>query len=514
MSTARVITVLLALVGVVLALVFVWPGISSATDEAAATITAAEMQEHIGFLAGDRLRGRDTPSPELDTVADYVVRAFRSLGLEPGAGAGEFVQRYRFPTVELDRERTRLELRYRDSTMVLELGRDFAASPGAGEAGRTQLVFVDGDAASEVRPGSFDGLAFLALYDDPPLRRLREAARISGAEAAVVVMSGAGDRDRVYHSTRILGQARRVVGGVRSPPVFLVRRDVVQEALCATRTGLEGCLPHRWGVIPLLEIRAARAPVRVVEDDAPAPNVVAVLPGSDPELRDSYVVVSAHMDHFGIGEADAHGDSIYNGADDDASGVAALLEVAEAFAGLPTAPPRSIVFIAFSGTEKELVGSQWFVDHPTVPLDRVVGSLNVDMIGRNAPGEVFAIGREFSTLGPLVEEVAGRHRELGLTVPGDAPTEEMVLDDRRLFFSSDQLSLVLREIPSVLISTGLHDDYHQASDEAAAIDADKVTRVARLVFHAVHAVASAEGPPQWTEEGRALIATLTSPGSD
>lgn len=505
MSVFRRVVLLLALGCAAVAALVIGRRAMTTDRRAAETITASEMQEHIRFLASDRLRGRGTPGPELDTVAAHVVRAFRSLGLEPGAGGGEFVQRYRFPTVELDREGTRLELRYRGSRMVLEHGRDFAAFPGRGEAGRTQIVFVDRRVATAAPPGSFDGLALLAVDDDPPIGVLREAARRSGAEAALIVLGPGGDEDRVYHSARIAGQARRVVGGVQSPPIFLVRRDLVQEPLCATRRGLDGCLPEAPGVLPLLEVAVARAPERVIDHAEPAPNVVAVLPGSDPGLRDSYVVLSAHMDHFGIGDADASGDSIYNGADDNASGLAALLEVAEAFAALPTAPPRSIVFLAVSGTEEERVGSQWFVDHPTVPLDRVVANINVDMIGRNSPDAVLAIGRELSSLGPLVEEVAGRHPELGLTVFEDAPVEGMSVDDRWLFSWSDQVSFALQEIPALLISTGLHEDYHQPTDEADAIDADKAARVARLVFHTAHAVASADEPPQWTEEGQALI---------
>lgn len=509
MTIVRASVLLLALVCAVAAALIIGRRTMEADRRAAETITAAEMEEHVGFLASDRLRGRDTPSPELDTVADYVAGAFRSLGLEPGAGPGEFIQRYRFPTVELDREGTRLELRYRGDRMVLEHGRDFAAFPGVGEAGRTQLVFVDRELASAAPPGSFDGLALLALDDDPSIGLLREAAQRSGAEAALVIMRAAGGQDRVFHSARIAGQPRRVVGGVQSPPMFLVRRDILQEPLCATRTGLDGCLPDAPSVMPLLEIAVARAPARVVDDADPAPNVVAVLPGSDPDLRDSYVVLSAHMDHFGIGDADDSGDSIYNGADDNASGIAALIEVAGAFAALPTAPPRSIVFLAVSGTEKERVGSQWFVDHPTIPLDRVVANINVDMIGRGSADGILALGGSLSSLGPLVEEVVGRHPDLGLTVSGNASVQDMSVDERQLFSWSDQISFALEEIPALLISTGMHQDYHQPSDHAGAIDADKMARVARLIFHTAHAVASADEPSRWTEEGQALIRRYT-----
>jgi hypothetical protein len=123
----------------------------------------------------------------------------------------------------------------------------------------------------------------------------------------------------------------------------------------------------------------------------PVPNVVAVLPGSDPALRNEYVVLSAHMDHVGVGRA-VNGDSIYNGADDDASGTTGLLEVAEAFARMGVRPRRSIVFLHVSGEEKGLLGSAWYAEHPTVPLAQTVANVNVDMIGRNDPGMVVVIG--------------------------------------------------------------------------------------------------------------------------
>src|SRR5690606_11898205 len=129
-------------------------------------------------------------------------------------------------------------------------------------------------------------------------------------------------------------------------------------------------------------------------------------------------------DHVGIGRPDASGDSIYNGADDNASGTAALLEVAEAFASLPEAPARSLLFLAVSGEEKGLLGSQYFSDHPTVPIEQMVANINVDMIGRKAPDSIVVIGQEYSSLGPLVREVAAERPELGLVVSEDIWPEE------------------------------------------------------------------------------------------
>lgn len=233
------------------------------------------------------------------------------------------------------------------------------------------------------------------------------------------------------------------------------------------------------------------------------PNVVAILPGRDPDLRATYVVLSAHMDHVGTGPPDAAGDSIYNGADDDASGTAALVEVAEAFAALPDRPARSVVFLAVSGEERGLLGSRWFSENPPMPISSIVANLNVDMIARNAPDSIVAIGQEYSSLGALVREIATRRRELGLKVIADPWPEQ------RFFFRSDHFSFARKEIPALFFFAGTHEDYHRPSDEVEKIDGRKASRVARLVFHTALRVAEDPAPPRWTPEGLEEVRALT-----
>ena len=233
----------------------------------------------------------------------------------------------------------------------------------------------------------------------------------------------------------------------------------------------------------------------VIVEDASAPNVVAVLRGSDPELANTYVVFSAHMDHVGIGTANATGDSIYNGADDDASGTSALVEMAQAFSMLDQAPRRSLIFLNVSGEEKGLLGSRWFTDHPTVPIDRIVANVNMDMIARNAPDSIVVIGQEYSSLGPLVQRVATEHPDLGLTVSVDIWPEE------RFFFRSDHFNFARLEIPALFFFAGVHEDYHQPSDQVEKLDTDKAARVARLAFWTAHAIADSPETPVWTPQG-------------
>jgi len=233
-----------------------------------------------------------------------------------------------------------------------------------------------------------------------------------------------------------------------------------------------------------------------VAREVTAPNVVAILPGSDPALRGEYVVISAHFDHVGIGRPNAHGDSIFNGADDNASGTVALLEAARAFARLPRAPARSIVFLAVSGEERGLKGSFYWVQHPTMPIDRVVADLNLDMVGRNAPDTLGVMGQEFSSLGPVARGVVAAHPELGFR---GLPSRT---DPRLGWFSrSDHVAFITAGIPVLFLTTFPHADYHRLSDDPAHLDSEKLTRVARMLFYLAHAVASDPSRPAWTTAG-------------
>jgi hypothetical protein len=232
------------------------------------------------------------------------------------------------------------------------------------------------------------------------------------------------------------------------------------------------------------------------------PNVVAVLRGSHPQLRDEYVVLTAHFDHVGIGRP-MDGDSIYNGADDNASGTAALLEVAKAFATLPERPARSIIFLHVSGEEHGLLGSRWYSDNPTVPIGQIVANLNADMISRNAPDTIVVIGKNYSTLGDVVNRAGARHPELGLTVADDLWPQE------RFFFRSDHFSFARLEIPSLFFFSGVHEDYHRPSDTVERIDADKAARVAKLMFYTVQDIANDPQRPQWDPQGLAEVRRMT-----
>ncbi len=488
---------------------------SATLAAAAATITDEDIRSHIAFLASDELRGRDTPSPGLEAAADWIAERFDAAGLSPTDST--WFQRYPFPARRLARAQTGFGV-VSGATHFLEYGRDYFARRGAAVAAEVGAVFT-GDAI-EASGAALRDRAVIVRLDAVPtqtarglrlprdtergIRRLRDQARDGGAAAVVYVTPGLAPEDMARLAVRE-EEADRALDGAEEPlPLFFLGRPA---AVRLFRTaGLDTALVDRGPVerpVPLPGVRLQLSAPSEMVDDARPPNVIGMIPGSDPRLSDTYVLLIAHMDHVGVGPPDVTGDSIYNGADDNASGTSVLVEVAEAMGRLAPRPRRSVVFLAVSGEEKGLLGSYWFSEHPTVPLDRVVASINIDMVGRNAPDSIVVIGQEYSELGGTVMAVAAHHPELGLTISEDLWPAE------RFFFRSDHFNLARKDVPSLFFFAGTHEDYHRPGDEVEDVDADKAARVGRLVFYLTHTIASASEPPRWHPEGLAEVRRLT-----
>jgi Zn-dependent M28 family amino/carboxypeptidase len=242
--------------------------------------------------------------------------------------------------------------------------------------------------------------------------------------------------------------------------------------------------------------------VPMVTDTVHPPYVVGVLPGRAARLREEYVIVTAHLDHLGVGAPDARGDSIYNGADDNASGVAALVEIAKAIARVEPGPRRSVLFFATSGEEIGIRGSEYFTRDPPVPLAAIVADINLDGIGRSWQADtISAEGGPFSSLGTAVREVARAHPELALAIVDDQ------WPDRDYFGSSDQIWFARRGVPSLFLSsTGPDAHYHRPSDEAGTIDGGITARITRLAAWLALSVANADERPRWDETARRKLA--------
>jgi Zn-dependent M28 family amino/carboxypeptidase len=307
-----------------------------------------------------------------------------------------------------------------------------------------------------------------------------------------------------------LGDQYEIAGecaaGLPNISIYLVRDSSAMGVLRAAGEDLAallapGAVP---GVRALSGFTATVDVRRRVVSDASAPNVIGVLEGSDPQLKIEYVFFTGHMDHIGVpssgeGCTAVGGDSICNGADDDGSGTIGVVELAQAFSRLEPRPRRSLVFMTVSGEERGLWGSGYYVNHPTVPLAATAADLNTDMIGRNPADGVIGIGKEHSSLGPLVDSVAARHPELKIRVINDTMPQE------RLFFRSDHFNFARKGVPILFFTTGLHPDYHRPSDSVEKIAADQEARILRVVFYLGLDVANATARPEWNPQSRRQI---------
>lgn len=472
-----------------------------AVVRAAETITAEDMARRIGVLADDSMLGRDTPSRELELAAEYIANEFREMGLEPAGDSATFIQRWPYDQVRLDPEGTRISLRGRDGGP--RYGTDFFLIPGSAPRIGGPAYYAGGAGAVQTLGAEASGA--VVLFDIPGASLSSEWQGKIGAAVGPVMQAGGAALVLVLDPEfpeALVGDIAPMVAGQQAPmPIVGLRRNAAEALFGEAGERLDASgAPRRVGDA-VVEIEAAET-----RAEHRPPNVVGMVPGSDPVLKDTYVVLTAHFDHVGVGSPDATGDSIYNGADDNASGTSALMGIAQAFTALPERPARSVLFVAVSGEEKGLLGSMYFAKNPTVPAEGMIANVNMDMIGRNAPDTLIAIGQEYSTFDNILEQVLADHPDVGLTVIRDPYPEE------RLFFRSDQLSFIEQDIPALVFFSGLHDDYHKPSDEPGGIDADKAARVARLGFYIAQRVASSAEPPQWTEEGKREVEAILRSG--
>jgi hypothetical protein len=349
---------------------------------------------------------------------------------------------------------------------------------------------------SEMRRLVFPIVTLLAVVSCAPSSGAGTTAVPQGVISSAELITPEDMRARIsFLASDAMGGRDTPSPGLEAAAAYLVRE---YESMGLQPAGEEGTFLQRY---PFQPRRGNLTPNTGMEASEP-PNVVAVIRGSDPELSGEYVVLSAHLDHVGFGPAIA-GDSIYNGADDNASGTSALLEVAQAFASLTERPRRSIIFLHVSGEEHGLLGSRYYSDNPTVPIEDIIADINVDMIGRNSPDSIVVIGKEYSSLGDVVNDVGDQHPELGLTVSDDIWPEE------GFFFRSDHFNFARLDIPCLFFFAGTHEDYHEPSDQAEKIDANKAARVARLIFYTVYEVANAPGEPRWDPAGLEAVRAMT-----
>lgn len=506
-------TIRFAMVGTLFLLPISVSAQQAGIDEAVRTITEDDFAWRVGVIAHDTMQGRNTPSPGLDKTAEWIASEFLRMGLRGGAEDGGFIQRYPLSSVVMDAAGSSLS----SGSVRLAFGDDLVPLRGASGSGEAtaEVVLVSGSTgADEELMNAVRGKhAVLVLADDAPgvdrgLFQLIFGMAEAGA-ASVLVTNSTDDARWATNATRSLrpsvakgwGDASDDTGSADFLPMLQLRTSSLQRLLEGRGVDLAALQGRAGAAVRVDEIGGLSATLtqRVTMESITAPNVVGILDGSDPDLKDEYVVFSGHMDHVGVGTPDENGDSIFNGADDDASGTVAVIEVAEAMTSLPTAPKRSMVFLLVSGEEKGLWGSEWYADHPSVPVEQLVANLNTDMVGRNWADTIVAIGKEHSDLGETLNRVNGMHPELRMTAIDDIWPEE------RFYFRSDHYNFARKGVPILFFFNGTHDDYHGRDDEPERIDAEKAARISRLVFYLGVDIGNAAERPKWNPESYARI---------
>lgn len=472
------------------------------------------LRGHLSFIASDLLEGRRTPSRGLDIAAEYIAAQFRRAGLEPAGGEGTYFQSADWVLTAREMKDFRLGFEGAGSLSVpaerASLGQSL---PGAGttlwapekevaleRAGVVKLAYGDAAALSALTREQAAGRVIVteipsyqregrerapALLQEQHsfLVRLREL----GA-AAVVSFERASERGRGGGAPRLLDpempQRPSPFAGEAAPLVVAHGAEAAKfyDALPAGATA----------ALASLRVPGQGAtPVRVR-------NVAAVLRGSDPALRDEYVIVSAHYDHVGVKENCRPGeDCVFNGANDDGSGTVGVVELAAALSGLKARPKRSLLFLAFFGEERGLLGSRYYGRRPLVPLARTVAQVNLEQVGRTDDSEgpqvnsAAVTGYDFSDVGAT------------LAAAGEAVGVRIFMHPTKsdaFFPRSDNQALADVGVPAHTVSTAYEfPDYHAVGDEWQKVDYENMARVLRAVGLGLLRLADAPQPPRWNE---------------
>ena len=495
----------------------------------------AAMKAHVMFLASDAMAGREAGTRDYDIAAQYVAAQFYAAGLRPGGDNGGYLQRVPLVAYNVADKGSALWTPAGGQPQELVFGEDFVPSPVA-NAKETSLsapvVFVGYgiDAAQygltdykgvDVRgkivafvPGTPEGLGGeeRAFFGSAANKASLAAAR--GAVGAIQIdMPRAGGRQRPFAS---------LARYYNAPRVTWANPDGTAHAMTPTtpvlgtlsQTGAAKLFGKGWDAVvkaaaapkPAYKPLTAKGQLTVASKTSFKPmdssNVIGLIPGSDPKLKDQVVVLSAHLDHIGTNEG-GEGDRINNGALDNAIGMASLIEEAKRFKAA-TPPKRTVMFLAVTAEEKGLVGSDYFANHPTVPLKSIVADVNLDMpILTYKFEDMVVFGADRSTLGPIVRKAVGAM---------DLPVSPDPMPEEGIFVRSDHFRFVQKGIPSVFLWPGqkgpgkaavedfMSHRYHRPGDEIdQGIDWSQGPRFVSVNYAIAREIADGAERPVWNK---------------
>lgn len=503
--------------------------VPAAVRAAADSITADALKRDLDFLASDALLGRNTPSPGFDTAADYIIKRLEQAGLKPLGDAGTYRQHYEMHESRVDTGAASLTVGGRrfafGSGFVL---RSFARPI----AGSLPLVYVghgwtvpgkgiDPFAALDVKGKLVVAHAQRAMPKGVEIRQvgrivvgaetvLSEAAR-RGAAGVIFLTAGSGAP--AWQQMQGQNTTRRelepsVPSAYAAPPItsLLLSASAAAALLDGERQAEDLIARGDAGDYPaafqLAKNVTLEVPVAAKEVHRPY-NVVAMIEGSDPALKNEYITIASHLDGA-VGTRTVDGDSIYNSADDNASGSAGNLQIAERMIALK--PRRSLIFIWDSGEERGLWGTRFFVGNPPVPMERIVAHINIDMIGANrapgsgdadskgvsGPNEVYLVGPGVlsAQMDRLLDRVNDSYLKMRFNREQDRP-------DLEFFYPrTDAGPFLERGVVTINFFTGIHPRYHQPADEAGYLDPAKMEAVTRTIFASLWAMSSMDERPR------------------
>ena len=519
------------------------PAALPAQNAAEPVFTPAAMRAHVEFLADDLLKGRDTGSEGHEIAARYVASQFDALGLKPAgdtdANGVSWLQRITFQKTEFGKTPATLTVTSPAGAKSFTHAGDVIIGINADQPHldvTAPLVFV-GYGLENARLGLNDyagldvkGKIVVTLRGYPKGLPSEEGAHLSATKGKIAESHGA--IGMIALNTLQSAKARpwaRMVQFADEPDFTWVSPEGVPfnaapglrasamlndpaaqavfagapATIAAIRKTADkaGGKPKGFALKTSVTIKADTVSQRVT-----SPNVVAILPGNDPKLKDEYVVLSAHLDHIGVSAAKpgdaADKDRINNGALDNGAGIATMLEVARAMAQSPDKPRRSIIFLASTAEEKGLLGADYYARHPSVPVKQIVGNVDLDMPLLLYPfTDLIAFGADHSTLGPIVAKAVA---PMGVKLSPDPMPQETI------FVRSDHYMFVKQGVPAVFLATGyanggekawgdfLGGAYHHPGDDMRQkIDWTAGARFAEANYRITLAMADGDAPPRW-----------------
>lgn len=477
------------------------PELSADQKAALDRISADSMRGHLSFLASDLLEGRNTPSRGLDIAAEYIAAQYRRAGLEPVGDDGYF-QTATWQVAEPDPATFSVEFRLAGETITVPRERLSFSRNGKLDLRNLSLVKVDPrdpKSLAGLKTEDIEGRAIVIDFGDSSKNHPASGGPASPNPRAILGRLGS------LKPALVIAVDHDPNGGTGLGSGRLIDPE-------ATR-GFSFPRPNAIG-LPLLTIHDPKAvallevlhgPVEAtvslrlgepVTRPVKLRNVIGLLRGSDPKLKDTYVLVTAHYDHVGIGSP-VNGDKIYNGANDDGSGTVSVVELASALGSLHDRPKRSLVFLTFFGEEHGLLGSRYYGKHPVFPIDRTVADVNLEQVGRTDSSEgpqvanASLTGFDFSDVGTIFRQA------------GESEGVKIYKHPRNsdaYFGASDNQALADLGVPAHTLCVAFaYPDYHGAADHWDKLDYANMAKVDRVVGRALLMIANNPEPPKWDD---------------